>query len=332
MENANPQGETNTASGAETTQTQLTQTEWNQLKNKRVVIVFYGISGIGKTTLCNIFDDRCKELGITFSRLSRDPVAERNMKAYRLEHPEADLEDTFFAVRTKSRAEFKEEVFATIQSEHTGNSLVFLDQCTMDAPFFAELKRILNQQNEDSGTRLYAFHAEDLYKFQIKEGLSIPFSTQFIFNLCWRALTRGPHETMNYDDLKLIQITLSFMLVFKDTESYEASFQGDVDYHEMVKVDFYKEKTPDYLGEEAVKKLEDFERVVREGLRSIRTPFETLKGKEGGWPELEAVVDFVKDEGNLEVLSGAISFGSKDNWIALVDRIVEECFEGLIQE
>ena len=162
------------------------------------------------------------------------------LKKFREDNPEiTDNEEIFFSNWAKIAALFKDQIFEDISKSKPGKNVLFIDDGKIDPTILKKLEspELLSTHS----VKLLAIYPENDSTFQVAEDYTIPFSPQLILNLCYRCLNREAHETMDYIPEKLLQIVISFTILYKNVTSFESHFLSEAKFTEMMKVPFHQE-------------------------------------------------------------------------------------------
>lgn len=207
-------------------------------ENELLVILFYGVSCMGKTTFAKMMQNEAQKKQINFKKVSLDVIGGPVMKKFKEDNPSiTDNEEVFFNCWAKIAALFKDSIFEEISKCKPGKNIIFIDDGKLDPTVLKQLESpdLLNTH----AVKLLAIYPENTENFEIDTETSIPFSPQLILNLCQRCLAREVHETMDYIPEKLLQIVISFTILYSNVTSYETHFVNDAKFTEMLEVPFH---------------------------------------------------------------------------------------------
>lgn len=291
--------------------------------NNLTIIVFYGVSCLGKTTFTRLLSSYSKQHNINISCTSLDNCATPVIKKYRTENPDVkDKEKIWFDNWQEITALFHENILNMIKNTPKGNNILVIDDGKIDPQL---LKKISNfEENENFGKiaeshniQILALYPENFLNqiFEISPEKKIPFSSLLLLNLCYRSLNRGKHETMNYSDEKTLQIVLSFTLLYQNVDNFVKTFKKEANYSKMIQVPFISKKNDEKLN------LSKFENILREAYLSIGAPFEYLKERDP--TALSNLARFLRDEEEISKLENGINFADKGDWLEIFEQICE---------
>lgn len=285
-------------------------------KGSATIIIFYGVSSMGKTTFSNLLHQKAKSAKMNYFRASFDQAGEKIISTYKAEHPEeTNAEDIFISCWSSITANFHSNIIDTVQNQLTpGSNLFIVDDAKIDPSVLAKLSS--SALRPDFEINLIAVYPET-ENWQITEDLLVPFSFQFIANLCMRVLARGEHGTMNYGGAKKLQIVLSFCLLYKGVEDIKTYFQKEAKFESMVAVPFHQEVTGGEEEEEAVLELKG---MVVDAILKIKGLFESPMVN--GVEEFEKIVNFFEDKEKVEKIGGILSYGGDEDWERLATKLV----------
>ena len=232
-------------------------------------------------------------------------------------------------------------MFDALECSEPGKHLLFIDQCKLAPGTHKKIEKILLEKSGSQAFKTVAIHPDDTGRFYLRgfegeEGLEgekrlfVPFSAQLIFNLCYRALNRKEHETMDYGDVKTLQIILSFLRMYENVESFKNEFGADMAYNRMLKLNFYYERAQE--DDDSPQKdrkwarLEEFVILARNAINSIQTPFGSIKGLE--YPEIASLASFVRAQAAEGAdLADFVSFGDLDEWDLFFGKLCADLYE-----
>lgn len=119
------------------------RTRLNQIRVGRLVfdslLEWYGIPGIGKTTLGEMIADLCHEMSVPFSRLDLDPQENRRAARY-AEQPDLLLEDLFLGLGVEEPVALRDALAGLRQTE--GEAVRVEAQAEVTREFLAYLNRL----------------------------------------------------------------------------------------------------------------------------------------------------------------------------------------------
>ena len=219
---------------------------------------------------------------------------------------------------------FHEAIYQEIRGVRPGKTIVFIDDGKIDP---SVLKKITSEPLQKShAMKLLAIYPQNKISFEIDPEYKIPFSPQLLLNLSLRALNRGAHDTMDYDAEKTLQIVISFTLLYKNVGDYKQHYLSEAQFSEMLPVPFHQEvsnvsqQEGGALCPQGHIYFQEFVGIMREVIKNIKAPFESLKGAET--KHLSALAQFLKDEEKIQKLSPLVNYGGKQEWMAACDQIL----------
>lgn len=283
--------------------------------NKLIIVVFYGVSCLGKTTFTRMIREHCGKNRITMKCTSIDIVATPVIKKYKEEHPEVtDREKIWFDNCQEITALFHQRILELVKSSAKGRNLLVIDEARIDANL---LKKISTPGLiESHSVEVIALYPKNSEKFEFSSNRFIPFSSTLMLNLCHRSLNRDGHETMNYSDAKTLQIVLSFTLLYEGTQDFVTSFKKEARYSRMIEVPFLSDASQQLKNPHVFEKFVD---LLEKAYQSIKAPFEYLK--ESDPTDLENLAGFLRSEENIKELGGYLSYGDKREWLGIFDWV-----------
>lgn len=306
----------------------------SQQHNELLVVLFYGVSCMGKTTFSNMMRQEASKKQINFKKISFDEVGGPILKKFREDNPEiTDNEEIFFGCWTEIAALFKDKILEGVSKTDPGKNILFIDDGKIDP---SVLQKIQSQELQNShSVKMLAIYPKHSANFQISPDYSVPFSPQLILNLCRRCLTREVHDTMDYNAEKLLQIVISFTILYKNVTCFKNHFLSEAKFTEMLEVPFHQEllanknsnqKIEEILTLEGQTVFSEFQSIMRNVYLNIKAPFESLKTAETKY--LTQLKNFIEDESKISSLDNLLNFGGKGDWMQACENILSH-FEGM---
>lgn len=210
-------------------------------KNELLIVLFYGVSCLGKTTFSEFVHQESLKKFINFKRVSLDEVATDILRKFKEDNPTiTDNQEIFFRCWAEINSSFDKEIFTQIAKSKPGKNLIFIDDGKIDPSVIAKLES--PTLLESHHVKLVAIYPQNTQNFNIDHESWVPFSPQLILNLLLRCLKREAHETMDYIPEKLLQIVLSFTLLYKNVSSFRSHFLAEANFTEMLEIPFHQEK------------------------------------------------------------------------------------------
>lgn len=237
-----------------------------------LVLAFYGVSCMGKSELVAYLRERSRVDKISLTDISKDAVAKPLMDAYHRENPDLPYKDIYMTIHDQIVAAFEEEVRTSMAKIETGRHIFILDDAWASTKLIDQIMKPTETNENVKKHLLYVYPKVS----PDQRHQNIPFSLQLISNLCFRVISRKSHETMVYDDIKKVQIVLSFILLYAGTLDIPAKFQSVSPKGEFVPIEFHQEvlrhESKFSPAWEKIQKIYDQTALC---LESLGTPFET---------------------------------------------------------
>lgn len=205
-------------------------------KNVLSVIVFYGLSCIGKTHFSEFFNKICTERGIQFYSVSSDESSRQAMDAYLKANPQHDEETAFTKSKKQGITIFNNNIKKVIKELESGPALLFLDKVMHGGRFLKGFKKSFPSSTHE--IRMIAVYPWTDSRFIVNKGFNVPFSASLILNVCHRMLNRDAHETVSGSIKKKLFLALSFVMLYKNIRSIEKLKSKDCDYHSFHTLNF----------------------------------------------------------------------------------------------
>ena len=146
----------------------------------------------------------------------------------------------------------------------------------------------------------------------------LPFSFQFIANVCYRVLNRKEHDTVNYSPQKNLQIVLSFCILYKGVANIPAHFKQEANYKKMIPLSFHIEKSEIDESKGEIKELKE---LIASVLCALKAPFESPMVN--GVDQLTALVQFFEDDKKVELVSEIFGYGDSNSWDKVSEIVVD---------
>lgn len=268
---------------------------------------------MGKTTFSKIFKNQASLQKVNYLSISADSYAENIITNYKKVNPsETDNAKIFEKVWLEIITSFHEGIFEMIASDKIipGQNFLMIDDAKIDP-------KILKKLTDPTLLKGYDLELLAIYPasspWVINNDVIFPFSFQFITNLCFRALTRGSHETFNYPNFKKIELIFSFCFLYKNIKSFEASFGADADYSRLISVQFQKDVDGQLSPE-----VNELEILIKEAFLNMERPFQHTVVT--GLTQFKALADFFEDNCKLKGIEGILNYGS----IPEMERVIQK--------
>lgn len=278
--------------------------------NAVVVIAFYGTSCMGKSELARFVKDKAAQTGVHVLDVNKDTVARPMMDAFYQEHPDLPFEDVYMKIYGQVEQKFTQDTFRALGNLKPGKNVIVLDDAWANEGL---LRRIANEDLVPGyKKKIVCVYPKipDKSKYD-----ALPFSLQFIVNLLYRVVIRKYHETMVYDDVKKIQIVISFLKLYGGIRNIPEKFKTELPIDEFYPLEFHQES--DITTED-----ERMPPIVREVYKQIETCFEKM-GAPFESPLVTGKEEFVKLNDLIQklidcqahhTLNNFINYGRKSEW------------------
>jgi hypothetical protein len=280
------------------------------LKHSVVILSFYGVSCMGKTELVRFLRERARLDELTIFDVSKDHVARPLMDAYAKQHPEVRFQDIYMRILDQIEKAFADGAFSAMQNLRPGKNILILDDAWANSKLIKQLTQPTLAASHEKRTMC-------IYPKISQNNLhgDVPFSLQFILNVCHRVVHRTDHETMVYDDVKKVQIVLSFIKLYTGTKSIPEKFQSDFNAQDFCPLEFHQESQVHHASQEAPEFVRRIYAQLELCIERLGVPFETpfIQGK----PEVEKLVELIQQIDTADEASGIspfINFGRKSEW------------------
>lgn len=284
--------------------------EKTERDNEVVVIAFFGTSCMGKSELVHFMRQRGEEDNTTVVDVNKDTVARPLMDAYYAEHPDLPFEDVYMNIYGQVTEKFVDEAFRALRNLAPGRNIVVLDDA------WANEKLLQRIATEDVAPG-YKKRMICVYPKMPDKSLysSLPFSLQFIVNLLYRVVQRKDHPTMVYDDVKKIQIVISFLKLYSNIRSIPEKFKEDIPFEEFYALEFHQESDIAHGDERMPQTVSEIYKQIEVCFEKMGAPFESplVTGK----PEFERlshlINKLIENKGHT-TQKNFINYGRKSEW------------------
>lgn len=281
-----------------------------------LIVAFYGVSCMGKSELVTFIREKARHENINVVDISKDSVARPLMDVFHIQNPSVPFTDIFMTIYGQIEQAFNNEIFKALDNLHPGKNIVVIDDAWANAKIMATISNPEVAPNFNKRVIcVYPKISQNHYH------QDLPFSLQFVLNICHRVLDRKSHETMVYDDIKKVQIVLSFCKLYNGIGDIPTRFQEESTAHEFCPVEFHQESS--HESHEMPESVKDLYHQTALCFEKLGAPFETpfVQGKE----EVEKLVELIKQ---LEVdcsttLQPYLNFGRKSEWEKWYNRIAK---------
>ena len=279
-------------------------------KNSVIIIAFYGVSCMGKTELVRFLRERARHDEITIFDISKDHVARPLMDAFAQQHPDVRFQDIYMTIYDQVEKAFCDAATCAMDNLRPGKNILILDDAWANSKLIKQLSQPTIAVGHEKRTMcVYPKVSPANYHGEV------PFSLQFILNVCHRVVHRTDHETMVYDDVKKVQIVLSFIKLYTGVKSIPDKFQADFSLQDFFPLEFHQESQVHHASEEAPEFVRNIYAQLELCIEKLGAPFESpfVQGK----PEVEKLVDLIQQIHAADESSGispSINFGRKSEW------------------
>lgn len=287
-----------------------TKLEPETKENEVVVVAFYGTSCMGKSELVAFIRDQAKIDGSFVQDVSKDTVARPMMDAYHKEHPELPYEDIYMTIYGNVVQKFIEDSFRALRSLQPGKNIVFLDDAWANEKL---LERIATEDVcPGFNKRVICVYPKISEKVNYS---NLPFSLQFIVNLLYRVVIRKEHQTLVYDDVKKIQIVISFLKLYSNISNIQERFKDELPIDEFYSLEFHQESDISHEDDRMPESLREVFKQIEACFEKMGAPFESplVTGKEE-FEKLTKQVNSLIDNKAHQTMTNFINFGRKSEW------------------
>lgn len=234
------------------------------------IVSFNGVSCMGKSEFIRGLKKHASAANVTFHEVSKDTVARPLMDAYAQENPNVPFANIYMTILGPILSTFESKLFEIVDNlDSNSRHVLIIDDAIPNPKLLQSL--IARTPSALGPAQILIIQPRTLS--QKKE--CGDFSLQFVANLCLRVLNRKQHETMLYDDVKKVQIVLSFVKIYKAlTEDSLRAAHNDASYPagtKLVEVEFHQE----WEGSVGNQKVQTVYASVLRSLNSLGAPFET---------------------------------------------------------
>lgn len=287
-----------------------TKMEREERENEVTVIAFYGTSCMGKSELVHFIREKADQDGTFVQDVSKDTVARPMMDAYHKDHPELPFEDVYMTIYGQVVQKFTEDSFRALRSLKPGRNVVFLD----DAWANEKLLERIATEDVTPGYRKKIICVYPKVSEKLNYG-NLPFSLQFIVNLLYRVVVRKEHQTLVYDDVKKIQIVISFLKLYSNIRSIPEKFKDELPIDEFYSLEFHQESDIMHDDERMPENLREVFKQIETCFEKMGAPFESplVTGKEEFEKLNELIGNLVECQAH-HTLTSFINYGRKSEW------------------
>jgi len=109
-------------------------------KNQLLIVIFYGVSCLGKTTFSSTIAKFCKSAETDYHAISFDEPGGEVISRFKEENPEiTDREEIFFRCWAEITALFHKRIFEIVNSLESGRHVLFVDDGKIDPKILKKL-------------------------------------------------------------------------------------------------------------------------------------------------------------------------------------------------
>lgn len=287
-----------------------TKSDVEEKTNEVVVIAFYGTSCMGKSELVTFIKEKADEDGTFVQDISKDTVARPMMDAYYKEHPEMPFEDVYMTIYNEVVQKFTDDSFRALRSLKPGKNIVFLDDAWANEKL---LQRIATEDiTPGYNKKIICVYPKVSEKFNYS---NLPFSLQFIVNLLYRVVVRKEHQTLVYDDVKKIQIVLSFLKLYSNIRNIPEKFKEELPIDAFYSLEFHQESEITQEDDRMPENMREVFKQIEACFEKMGAPFESplVTGKEE-FVKLNQLIGKLIETQADQTLNNFINFGRKSEW------------------
>lgn len=287
-----------------------TKMETDEQENQVTILAFYGTSCMGKSELVSFIREKAGQSGTMVADISKDSVARPLMDAYHPNHPDVPYEDIYMTIYGDIVQKFTDDTFRALRNLKTGKNIVILDDAWAN-------EKLLEQIASDDVAPGYKKKIVCVYP-KVSEKLSysnLPFSLQFIVNLLYRVVERKTHETMVYEDVKKIQIVISFLKLYSNIKNIPDKFKLELPIDEFYSLEFHQESDITQEDERMPDNIREVFKQIELCFEKMGAPFESplVTGKEEFVKLNELITKLIECQAH-NTLQSFINFGRKSEW------------------
>ena len=279
-------------------------------ENQVTIIAFYGTSCMGKSELSKFVKDKASQEGANVVDVNKDTVARPMMDAFYQEHPDFLFEDIYMRIFGLVEQKFNHDTFRALGNVKPGKNVVVLDDAWANEGL---LKRIAKEDLVPGyKKRIVCVYPKIADKSKYED---LPFSLQFIVNLLYRVVIRKYHETMVYDDIKKIQIVISFLKIYSGIRSIPEKFKAEIPIDEFYPLEFHQESDITIEDERMPPLIREVFKQIEACFQKMGAPFESplVTGKEE-FVKLNDLIQKLIDCQAHHTLNNFINYGRKSEW------------------
>lgn len=289
------------------------------------IVSFNGVSCMGKSEFIRGLKKYASAGNVVFHEVSKDTVARPLMDAFAQENPEVPFANIYMTILGPILAAFDTRLYEIVDNLDSNSKHVLIIDDAIPNPKL--LQSLVERTPVQVGpAQIIIIQPETLV--QKKE--CGDFSLQFVANLCLRVLNRKQHETMLYDDVKKVQIVLSFVKIYNAlTEESIKSAQGEASFPagtRIQEVEFHQE----WYGPVDNEQVQTVYASVQRSLKSLGLPFETPFIT--GLPEVQELVGHLHSLNALSnqtdggqstsKLANYINYGRSEEWTKVYSQLL----------
>lgn len=298
---------------------EITKLQIEECDNQVIVLVFYGTSCMGKTELVRLLREMSVVDSILVQDVSKDTIARPLMDAYSKEHPEILYEDIYMTILSQITKQFAEDAFRALSHLKPGKNIVVLDDAWADSKLIEKIsettiapgyeKKVICVYPKVSEKRMYS---------------DMPFSLQLIVNLIYRVMGRKEHETMIYEDVKKVQIVISFLRLYSNVVDIPSRFKEELPAFAFTPLEFHQEEDSTLDVNQLPQEVKEIFDQVTYCFENMGAPFEYpfVTGKEH-FVKLTQMMDKLIEEQAHYKIPEFINYGRKAEWEKWYNRYIK---------
>lgn len=281
-----------------------------EIQGEVIVLAFYGTSCMGKSELVRFIRDRSSQDSVHVQDISKDVVAKPLMDAYHASHPEMLYENVYMTIFGQVVEAYWSEAFRALNNLKPGKNIVVLDDAWADSKL---VQKILDEGvSPGYAKKIICIHPKISEK---RTYMDLPFSLQFIVNLIYRVMGRKEHETMVYEDVKKIQIVLSFLKLYSGIQDIPNKFGEELPADAYTSLEFHQEDDSDLNEADLPDEIKEVFKQVTICFETMGAPFESpfVTGKENFDKLTLMMAKLIENKAHMR-LPAFINYARKSEW------------------
>lgn len=191
---------------------------------------------MGKSELVTFIREKSRQDIINVVDISKDSVARPLMDLFHKENPSVPFTDIYMTIYERIEKAFNSEILRAMNNLEQGRNILIIDDAWANS-------KVMSQISQPEVALGYKKRIICVYPKVSHHNyhLDLPFSLQFVLNILHRVLDRKGHETMIYDDIKKIQIVMSFVKLYSGITDIPEKFKCESGANEFCPVEFHQE-------------------------------------------------------------------------------------------